>query len=433
MPYIRRITGTDDNDIITVVEPGRHHIYGLAGDDMLTGGADGDTLDGGDGNDVLDGGAGDDRLNGGAGADTLIGGAGADTAQYSGSSSGVKVSLVSGLGSGGDAEGDTLSGIENLIGSDFADKLTGDGVANDLFGGDGNDSLYGGGGDDRLSGDEGADLLDGGAGIDTADYSRSFTAISIDLTTGTVKGGDAQGDRFKSIENVTGSWGDDTIVGDAGANVLNGMFGNDLLFGGDGDDTLDGSFDNDTLEGGAGADTIMGSFGIDTASYASSNGGVFVNLMTGVAGGGHARGDVLSGIENLTGSAFNDMLGGSNGDNVIHGGNGHDTIRAGAGVDQVWGGDGDDLFVFNQLDQPVNVAGTNFEWIGDFTAGGSVDEINLVNAGTGYTRLSDVLAHSMEVQIDSKIGTLIDLGPSGQVYLADVRMADLTSSDFIFV
>ena len=104
----------------------------------------------------------------------------------------MKVSLVSGLGSGGDAEGDTLSGIENLIGSDFADKLTGDGVANDLFGCDGNDSLYGGGGDDRLSGDEGADLLDGGAGIDTADYSRSFTAISIDLTTGTVKGGDAQ-------------------------------------------------------------------------------------------------------------------------------------------------------------------------------------------------------------------------------------------------
>ena len=188
MPYIRRITGTDDNDIITVVEPGRHHIYGLAGDDMLTGGADGDTLDGGDGNDVLDGGAGDDRLNGGAGADTLIGGAGADTAQYSGSSSGVKVSLVSGLGSGGDAEGDTLSGIENLIGSDFADKLTGDGAANDLFGGDGNDSLYGGGGDDRLSGDEGADLLDGGAGIDTADYSRSFTAISIDLSTGTAQG-----------------------------------------------------------------------------------------------------------------------------------------------------------------------------------------------------------------------------------------------------
>ena len=30
-------------------------------------------------------------------------------------------------------------------------------------------------------------------------------------------------------------------------------------------------------------------------------------------------------------------------------------------------------------------------------------------------------------------GTLIDLGPSGQVFLADVRMADLTSSDFIFV
>ena len=98
MPRLRRITGTEGNDIITVTEPGRHSLNGLAGDDTLIGGSDDDFLYGGAGNDVLNGNAGNDYLNGGAGADTLIGGAGVDTASYFGDhSSGVKVSLATGL------------------------------------------------------------------------------------------------------------------------------------------------------------------------------------------------------------------------------------------------------------------------------------------------------------------------------------------------
>ena len=206
-----------------------------------------------------------------------------------------------------------------------------------------------------------------------------------------------------------------------------------MLFGGDGDDTLDGSSDNDTLEGGAGADAIDGSFDTDTASYASSNAGVRVNLKTGVAGGGHAQGDVLTGIENLTGSAFGDLLGGSSGDNVILGGNGNDTIRAGAGTDQVWGGAGDDHFVFNQLDQPVGVGGptSNGSAISS-PAAPSTRSISpaRARAGRGSARCSRIRPRWPSI---AKIGTLIDLGPSGQVYLADVRMADLATSDFIFV
>jgi Ca2+-binding RTX toxin-like protein len=154
--------------------------------------------------------------------------------------------------------------------------------------------------------------------------------------------------------------------------------------------------------------------------------------MTGAAAGGHAQGDVLSGIENLTGSAFGDVLTGTNGDNVIVGGDGNDAIRAGAGSDRIWGGTGDDLFYFSSLDQSVS-SGANFEWIGDFTAGGTEDVLDLSDAGTGYRSLGHVLAHASEVAIDSKIGTLIDLGASGEVYLAGVRIAELTSSDFIFV
>ena len=349
----------------------------------------------------------------------LIGGAGNDTATYAASSSGVSVSLLTGRGSGGDAHGDSLTGIEALIGSAYADHLIGDGA------------------DNLLRGGAGADFLDGGAGVDTANYSDSHIAVTVNLQNGLGLGGDAQGDRLVNIEDVRGSHKDDTLIGNGGANYLSGDFGDDRLFGGGGADTLIGGFGNDLLEGGAGADVINGLFGYDTATYATSNAGVQVNLETGTATGGHAQGDTVGAIENLIGSAFNDLLVGTsdnNGnipDNVINGGNGADVIRGGAGTDQVWGGAGDDHFVFNQADQAL--AGTNYEWIGDFTAGGFEDEIDLSDAGTGFTSLNDVLASAVEVQTLNGVGTLIDLGRSGQVYLAGVEMADLAASDFIFV
>ncbi|WP_430396846.1 phage head spike fiber domain-containing protein [Ferrovibrio sp.] len=96
-----------------------------------------------DGADVMDGGAGDDLLLGGPGSDTLIGGSGIDTVSYVGSAASVRVSLQSGLGLGGDAEGDRLSGIENITGTAFADVLAGDAGSNALLGGAGNDVLQG--------------------------------------------------------------------------------------------------------------------------------------------------------------------------------------------------------------------------------------------------------------------------------------------------
>ncbi|KGM29976.1 hypothetical protein P409_35845, partial [Inquilinus limosus MP06] len=91
----------------------------------MTGSAFNDTLIGDGGANVLAGGSGDDILHGGAGADTLQGGNGTDTADYAGSAAGVSVNLTAGTGAGGDAQGDTLSGIENLTGSGFADRLYG--------------------------------------------------------------------------------------------------------------------------------------------------------------------------------------------------------------------------------------------------------------------------------------------------------------------
>ena len=366
----------------------------LSGIENLTGSAHDDRLSGDAGANLLDGGAGDDLLVGADGADTLVGGDGTDTADYSASGGGVSIDLAAGTGLGGDAEGDRLSGVENLTGSAHDDRLTGDGGANVLDGGAGDDTLAGGGG---------ADTLTGGAGSDTADYSASAGGVSIDLTAGTAAGGDAEGDVLTDIENLTGSDHDDLLVGDANANLLDGRGGNDTLIGLGGADTLiggagidladysasadgvsvdlssgigtggdaegdrlggienltgsasndrltgdaganvlDGSGGDDTLAGLDGADTLVGGDGIDLADYSASAAGVAVDLSSGAGLGGDAEGDVLSGIENLTGSAHDDTLTGDGGANLLDGGAGDDLLAGGAGVDTLIGGDGTD-------------------------------------------------------------------------------------------
>lgn len=106
-----------------------------------------------------------DTLRGGGGGDHLVGGSGTDTADYTGSA-GVTVNLGADTASGGDAAGDTLDGIENLIGSSNGDSLTGDGGANNIDGRSGDDHIFGGGDKDRLFGGDGNDRISGGQGVD---------------------------------------------------------------------------------------------------------------------------------------------------------------------------------------------------------------------------------------------------------------------------
>ena len=108
-------------------------------------------------------------------ADDLDGGGGIDTATYAASGSGVVVSLMTGLGSGGDAEGDTLVNIENLIGSAFNDTLTGGSLANRIDGGAGDDMIEGGAGNDVLLGG-----LNGAAG-DTVSYANAAAGVKVNL------------------------------------------------------------------------------------------------------------------------------------------------------------------------------------------------------------------------------------------------------------
>ena len=146
------------------------------------------------------------------------------------------------------------------------------------------------------------------------------------------------------IENVVAGHGNDVVIGNTAVNRLEGRAGDDVL------------------EGGAGADTLDGGPGNDTAAYTESNAGVAVRLLTGAGQRGHAEGDTLTAIENITGSAHRDYLGGDAGANILNGGPGDDGLRGsagddvlegGAGADTLDGGPGDDYAYY--LDSAVGV------------------------------------------------------------------------------
>lgn len=204
---------------------------GTSGADYIFGSSFADRLSGGGGDDGIEAGAGDDWLNGGAGADVLDGGAGNDTASYASASAGVVASLVDPSINTGDAKGDRYISIENLEGTSYADRLYGD---------SGSNVLTGGGGDDWLSGGSGGDVYDGGAGQDTASYASATKGVRVNLARPSINTGDAAGDVFISIENLTGSSYHDLLIGDSGANAISGGGGNDVIAGRGGADTLSG-------------------------------------------------------------------------------------------------------------------------------------------------------------------------------------------------
>ena len=213
------ILGTSGQDTI---EGGGNHdkLNGSSGNDSISGGDGNDKLIGGGGADTLRGEAGNDKLLGGADADVMDGGDGLDTADYSKSKAAVVLDLLAGVGTAGDALGDTYVDIERVLGTKRRDTILGDDNDNTIIG-------YGA-----------SDILEGRGGNDTLD----------------------------------GHKGNDTLRGDGGDDNLKGGVGDDLLEGGTGNDTLNGSRGADTLEGGAGDDLLRGSFNADVFIFADGHG-----------------------------------------------------------------------------------------------------------------------------------------------------------------
>jgi len=265
------------------------------GDDTFTGA---NRLRGSDFDDVLQGGGSADleQFRGSGGNDTIDGGDaiidGPDRINFFNSTSSVTVDLsnntVTADGLGGQ---DTLSGIEQINASQFADHLTGDNGFNVILGGGGDDTIFGLGGDDLLIGDSNNPVFDGP-----------------ESSNDTIHGGD----------------GDDRLEGGAGADTLNGDAGDDLLIGGPGADQIDGGAGN-----------------FDAVSFLNGGGPVVVQLGEGGAAGTATIGgttDTLFNVERIigtenfgdtitgSGNTFLEIFDGRGGDDIIDGNGGFDRV-----------------------------------------------------------------------------------------------------------
>lgn len=263
---IEHVSGSAQGDTLTGDHATANRLFGLGGDDTLTGGGGHDFLLGNDGDDTILGGTGRDVMRGGAGADYIDGGSEDDWIQFNDAAGGVSLDLGAGLGFEGDAAGDTYVSVENVRGSDYRDIITGSSGRNIILGGGGDDVLDGGGGPDVIHGEAGDDLLigssssetfyggagadqiDGGGGNDWARYDNAGAGVSVSLLTGSGTAGEAAGDTLTGIEWLWGSAYGDSLAGDDSANMIRG---------GGGDDTITGRGGNDVLEGHGGADRFV--------------------------------------------------------------------------------------------------------------------------------------------------------------------------------
>jgi Ca2+-binding RTX toxin-like protein len=175
--------------------------------------------------------------------DRLFGDSGVDTLDYGAFGTGVTVQLAGWVLANGPTPtlAATFTGIENVVGSDFADALIGDAGDNRITGGGNPDWLVGGAGNDTfVQGIEsgGADTIFGDAGTDALDYSSASAGVIVQLSGYATVNGGALLATFTGIEDAIGSIHDDALIGNASANRLTGGIGDDWLVGGAGPDTF---------------------------------------------------------------------------------------------------------------------------------------------------------------------------------------------------
>ena len=399
-------------------------INGTAGNDVLQGTGDADVISGLAGNDVLIGEGGADFLNGGTGADTMIGGLGSDTYVVDDVNDSVtETDSVAGTG-GTDQVRTSINytlgaNVENLFaaaanGAAISNGvvLNGNGLANIIGGGNGNDVLFGGndsttdtagastGAIDTLQGGQGNDtyIISGGnaggedvivetandpvsgnvGGVDQVIVIASAERTSYTLTTGAVVESIIASDASSTLElNLTGNASTQTIVGNAGANVLSsgasangggrdtliGLGGNDIYNVASGlvrvQEDANGGFDQVNITGLGNADnTNTNAAGTVDGSRDYDFSGSFVERIEADVTG--------TGFLNITGNSNSQYIGGNDGSNVLIGNGGTDTLA---------GFDGDDTYVVDSLDDVVleNSGGGNDRVIalGNYALGGT--------------------------------------------------------------
>ncbi|ANH05273.1 calcium-binding protein [Shinella sp. HZN7] len=314
------------------------------------------------------------------------------------------------------------SSANTLKGQSTADDIYGKGGNDKLFGFGGNDDLEGGAGNDWLHGGSGNDELSGGAGRDTFvfssgrdeidDFSANADKIVIDSALGVKSFAElkALARTVDNGEDVRFDFGngntltlEDTKLSSlkashfsfqavdtdepkdprSGDDVLNGNSKANTISGGDGNDRISGKGGNDKLSGDAGNDKIWG-------------------------GSGH---------DDLEGGAGNDQLFGSSGNDDLEGGAGNDRLDGGSGNNELEGGAGRDTFVFKTGKTEIEDFQTNFDKI----------EISKSLGVTSFADIADIARTA-----DGGKDVVFDFGKH-ELRLDDIKLADLSASDFLFV
>lgn len=321
----------------------------------------------------------DNLISGGGGADTLDGAGGTNSVAYVDSDAGVRIDLVLGTTSGGDAEGDVLRNFTHVFGSAFNDRISGDNDFNRLFGRDGDNFLSGRGGADYLDTSGGNDTVIGGGDNDTVQsgdgqdlilgqggFDRLFSEEGNDTI---FAGG--------GVDYVDSGAGDDVVYGQGDSDQIYGWQGNDTLFGGSGGDQLLGLDDDDVLYGNGNNDVLSGGSGNDTLSGGPGQDRLLGGADNDVLRGGNSR-------DTMLGDDGNDLLQGGGGNDALFGGGGDDTLSGGTGADRLVGGPGDDIMNGGTGD------GSPDTFL--FRLGDGIDRINAFDqAGNDRIELDDAL------------------------------------------
>ncbi|WP_025805134.1 retention module-containing protein [Pseudomonas chlororaphis] len=238
---------------------------------------------------------------------------------------------------------------------------------------------------------------------------------------------------YQGGHTLTGTAGDDVLLAGSVDNLINAGDGNDVLIAGSGNNTLHGDAGNDLLFSGPGNDLLDGGTGNDTASYAHASAGVTVDLaLLGAQNTGGAGTDILTAIENLVGSNYNDSLTGDNNANIITGGLGNDVLNGGGGDDlligglgnnSLSGGSGSDTFQWQQ-------GNSGHDLITDFTPGTDKLDLSQLLQGENASSASlDDYLHFTVTGSGPSLVTSIDVSaaagatPSQTIDLAGVNLA----------
>ncbi len=236
-------------------------------------------------------------------------------------------------------------------------------------------------------------------GDDATENDETFT-LNVTPTTAIANGSDGAtgtvtiiyGDVIDPRDNIIeGDQGNNTLVGTAGDDEILGLGGNDTLRGENGNDTLHGGDDNDVLYGGAGADKINGGAGWDIAHYGDSTAAVNIDMALTTQIGGIAQGDILTSIEVVTGSIYNDVILGNSARNNLRGGDGND---------------GADRFVFEAIS-----AFTGIDTVKDFKLSQN-DALDISDFLSGYDPLSDAIEEFVQIT-DSGANSLVSVDTNG--------------------